>query len=158
MAATLGGLTAAPAQSFTHTIDDGTIQFSLRYHPRSRCWYVDVEFEQFVVRGVRVVNSFNILDQFRNVIPFGLLVSVPDGFEPFLVNDFVSGRITLNVLSAAEVKEVHRIYEQATLPVRRAVRTEQIVVQGYLGVGDDVLGVLDGALDVFMVVDITVTA
>jgi hypothetical protein len=40
------------------------------------------------------------------VLPFGLCVTVSDNFEPFLINDFVSGRVSVFLLTHDEVVEI----------------------------------------------------
>lgn len=101
------GLKASPNQSFT--INDpnggGGINFTLNYRPRVRAWFMDIAFGDFVMNGYKLTYGFNILESYRNIIPFGLEVYSVDTSDPFLVDDFVSGRISLFLLTSAEVED-----------------------------------------------------
>ena len=103
----LTGLTAAPNQTFSHPLPDGeTVFFSLRYAPSSQMFFLSLEVGEFEAKNIRLCNNANILRQYKNILNFGLFVEVSDGYEPFLINDFVSGRCTLNVLTAEEVEQL----------------------------------------------------
>ena len=97
------GLSAIPSQKFRVPIDEGVITFTLTFRPAAQMWFVDIEFDTFVARGLRVVQSLNMLIQYEEIIPFGLLVDCTDDGDPFLINDFSSERITMNVLSSIEI-------------------------------------------------------
>jgi hypothetical protein len=97
------GLTATPFQKFFYSIEGGTIYFTLSYRPMVKMWFIDIKYNNFQANGIRVCQNYNLLDKFDKVIPFGLYVNVLSGPEPFLINDFYIGRVTLNILSAAEL-------------------------------------------------------
>jgi hypothetical protein len=102
------GLTQNASQKFTISDPNGggDISIILNYRPRVQCWYIDITFKTFTLNGYKVTRGPNILSKFRNVIPFGLAVTVTDNYEPFLINDLSSGRVSLFLLTAAEVSEV----------------------------------------------------
>lgn len=107
---TLGGLTATPFQTFRNKIPEGTIKFTAKYKSATQFWHLDIEFKDFILRGQRLVASLNMLDHYRNIIPFGLAVKVSDGADPFLVNDLSSGRVELNILDSDELESLDEFY------------------------------------------------
>lgn len=113
------GLTSTPSQTFNipDPVTRKKIYFSLYFSARCQCWYFDVQYETFTAKGLKLVRGPNILSRHINVLPFGLSVTVSDNFEPFLINDFSSGRVSLFLLTHAECLEVHDlIIEGYTLP------------------------------------------
>lgn len=69
-------------------------------------WFInEISRNDFVLRGVRITNSPNILNQFRNKIPFGLACYSTDNREPAYQDDFSTGASKLYILSAEEVEE-----------------------------------------------------
>lgn len=109
---TLTGINAVPYQIFRTPIDEGLIKFTLRYMPSVKMWYIDIEFNSFIAKSIRVCNSWNILDQYSDLIPFGLLVITIDGTEPLYINDFSTGRVEINLLSKAETDAVEERYKE----------------------------------------------
>ena len=95
-----------------HTIllekDNSSIVINLVYKPTQLGWFMDVEYEtkDFYIYGLRVTTNLNILNQWRNVIPFGIICYCEDAQEPLSVEDFLVGRAHLAVLDEDEVKEL----------------------------------------------------
>lgn len=113
------GLTSSPSQSFNipDPVTRKPIYFDLVFSPRCQCWYFDLEYEGFISRGNKLVRGPNILPRHINTLPFGLAVVVADDFEPFLINDMVSGRVLLYILDHSDVEEIQaRIIAGATVP------------------------------------------
>jgi len=113
------GLTQNASQKFTIADPNGggDISVILNYRPRVQGWFIDLTFKTFAIKGYKISRGPNILVKFRNVIPFGLAVNVTDNYEPFLINDFSSGRVSLFLLTSAEVAEVEAlIIAGATVP------------------------------------------
>ena len=67
---------------------------------------MDVEYQGSIARGIKIVRGPNILTRSKNTLPFGLSVTVADNYEPFLINDFSSGRVKMFLLTSAEVQEI----------------------------------------------------
>jgi hypothetical protein len=111
----LEGIKAIPSQKFYHTITEGNINFTLNYRPMVQMWFVDIEFNGKIINGLRVCYSLNLLYQYAKTLPFGLYVENISGVEPFLIDDFSSGRFNLNVLTAAEVLEINTAYKDYKL-------------------------------------------
>ena len=111
------GLKSSPIQVFT-AADPNTgspILFTLTYRPRVQSWYADIVFGSFTLHGFRLTKYPNVLQAYRNIIPFGLGIAVTDEIDPFLINDFVSGRVTLYLLLASEVAEIQVLIEAGTI-------------------------------------------
>lgn len=110
---TLNGIRAVPNQTFRTVIEQGLIQFQLYFRPAIQMWMIDISFKGvFVVKGIRVCNYPNLLEQFTEIIPFGLMCSVGAevGYEPSLIDDFSTQRVTLNVLNQEEIQQIEDIY------------------------------------------------
>lgn len=95
-----------------HTIllaeDSSRIVLELTYKPDIIGWFLDVTYdtEDFEVHGLRVVTSTNLLNQWRNILPFGILVQCKDAQDPLLLEDFLVKRATLSILSKEEVAQI----------------------------------------------------
>ena len=63
---------------------------------------MDIKYKNFIAKGLKIVRGPNIIKRNINVLPFGITVSVSDNLEPFLINDFVSGRVSLFLLTQEE--------------------------------------------------------
>jgi hypothetical protein len=97
-------------QRRTVILDDGTT-FILRteYKPLQQGWFItELIYKDFTLRGVRIVNSPNLLHQFHNQIPFGIACYTKGDREPMLQQDFSSGASKLYVLTAEETLQYAR--------------------------------------------------
>lgn len=82
------------------------ILLELYFRPLQQGWFINqITYQDFIVRGMRVVNSPNMLYQFKNLIPFGLGCFSDGNREPSLQEDFSSGASKLYILSEEEVEE-----------------------------------------------------
>jgi hypothetical protein len=112
---TLEGIQAVPTQTFRTPIDQGIIISKLYYKPAIQMWFIDVTFNEFIVNGLKISVQANILNQYKNNIPFGINVQLLDadkGYEPVLIDDFSSGRVTLNILDQTELEQIDSVYEE----------------------------------------------
>lgn len=113
------GLTSSPLQSFN--IPEPTtrkpIYFTIRYCPRVQAFFIDIQYDTFSAKSLKLVRGPNILSRHINVLPFGLVVTVVDNYEPFLINDLVSGRVSLYLLTHDDALEIQSmIADGATIP------------------------------------------
>ena len=107
----LTGIRATGQQIFTATADNGdVIEIVLYFQSRTNTWKIDISCNDFNVKGLRVSRVLNILNQYKNIIPFGINVNIEDGGEPFLINDFSTGRVRLAILTPDEVDAVDAFY------------------------------------------------
>lgn len=87
------------------TLPDGSVvNISLYYIDMQKGWFIrEIEYGDFIARGIRIGRSPNILYQFRNQIPFGLACF--GDREPSLIEDFLEDVCQLYVLTEEEVDE-----------------------------------------------------
>lgn len=100
-------ITSDPFQVQTLVLPDGTTtMITMLFVPMQFGWFItNLTYGSFVLNGVRISNSPNILNQFRNQIPFGLACYSTQNREPMLQQDFSSGASILYILTAAETQE-----------------------------------------------------
>lgn len=101
---TVLGIRDLPSQTFNHNINEGTIDLKLEYKPAVSMWFLSVSFLDFEVNGLLIRINPNIMVEYKNIIPFGILIDTKTkSYEPSLIDDFSSGRVTFNILSKEEV-------------------------------------------------------
>jgi len=100
-------------QKQTIILDDGTtFTFTLYFVPLQQGWFItELTYGTFTLRGLRVTNSVNMLNQWRNIIPFGLACLSTANREPGLQQDFSSGASKLYILNQVDIAEYARILE-----------------------------------------------
>lgn len=109
-------ITNDPNQILSIVLDDGTkVNMNLNFWPAQLGWYYSLSYGDFIVNNRRMVNSPNMLRQFRTIIPFGLCCTVLDGYEILYQDDFTSGRVSLYALNANDVIETETLIT-LTLP------------------------------------------
>lgn len=105
-------LSADPDQLINVVLDDKSIAtFEFIYRPGIQRWAFGVSHPTLVttqnptgtVNGSMLCTHPNLLRPWKNVIPFGLAITSSDGGDPFSLQDFVSGRVQVFVLNAADV-------------------------------------------------------
>lgn len=98
-----------------HTIllaeDSSRIVLDLTYKPDVLGWFLDVTYEDadFIVRGLRITTNSNLLNQWRNKLPFGIICRCKDAQDPLLIEDFLVKRASLSILSSEEVEQINQI-------------------------------------------------
>lgn len=100
-------ITQDSLQQQTLVLPDGTaIGLTMRYVPLQYGWFANITYgSSFVLNGLRITNSPNMLHQFRNQIPFGLACVSSGPREPTQLQDFYSGFSILYVLNSSEVEQ-----------------------------------------------------
>ena len=113
----ISGLKAVPIQSFTANDPNGggVISFTFYFRPRVQSWFMDIAFKTFAINGYKINHGPNILSSYSKVIPFGLMVLLTDDLDPCLINDFTSGRVSLYLMTSAEVAEMEALIEAGTV-------------------------------------------
>jgi hypothetical protein len=98
-------ITSDSFQEQTIILPDGSsFVFQLYFMPMQYAWIITLlTYKTFTLTGFRVVNSPNMLQQYRNQIPFGLACFSIGSREPTQQQDFSSGASQIWLLSAAEV-------------------------------------------------------
>lgn len=105
------GLNANSCQQQRVILPDGSsYSFTIALKPMQLGWFItELTYNDFTVRGLRVVVSPNLLYQFKNELPFGLACYSVGNREPSLISDFASGAATLYTLDSDEVKQLARL-------------------------------------------------
>lgn len=95
------------------TLPTGEVfSFILYYRPMQRSWFIkNLTFGDFQANEIRVYNSYNILYQFQNVLPFGLSCRSIDSRDPNLLEDFVSGHSSLYLVTEDEFTGLSEHYD-----------------------------------------------
>jgi hypothetical protein len=101
----IDALTSDANQSATLVLDDGTkVGFSIAYKETQQGWFYSITYGTvFNIKNRRLVNCPNVLRAFREVLPFGLACMITDGLEPVYIDDFVTGRAKLYLLSQDDI-------------------------------------------------------
>ena len=101
-----------------HTIlldsDSSRIVLDLTYKPTQLGWFMDVSYEklEFEVHNLRITTNSNLLNQWKNKLPFGIMCQGKDSQDPLLLEDFLVGRASLSILSSDEVKMFDEIQSE----------------------------------------------
>src|SRR5574337_946778 len=100
-------ITSNPLQTQNLVLEDGSVvSLTLYFRPMQQGWFInELIHNDFILHGLRIVNNPNMLNQFRNIINFGLGCFSTANREPSLQQDFSSGASKLYILNAAEVTE-----------------------------------------------------
>ena len=98
------GITNDASQTFSLVLPDGSdAQMALNYRDGQKGWFYSITYGSILVNyNRRLVNSLNLLRQFRGKISFGLACIVKDGMEPDAQDDFTSGRVEIYLLNETE--------------------------------------------------------
>lgn len=101
------GITSDPYQTQNLVLPDGsTIVFTIYYRDLQLGWFItELTWGEFTINNLRITNNPNILNQWRNIIPFGLTCISQSDRDPQLQQDFLSGYSKLFVLTQAEVNQ-----------------------------------------------------
>lgn len=100
-------ITSNPLQQMNLILYNGNIlSLTLYFIPLQQGWFLtNLIYNSFILNGLRVTVSPNMLNQFRNQIPFGLGCFTTLLREPSLIQDFSSNSFNLYILDQNEVDE-----------------------------------------------------
>jgi len=98
-------------QKFKVQIEGGDLlEIELWFVPNQIGWFFNVKYGDFESSGLHLANSPNLLDPYFHVLRFGLACIVEDGQEPYFLDDFITGRVGLYILTEDECKQVQESY------------------------------------------------
>ncbi|MDR3244664.1 MAG: hypothetical protein LBT79_07950 [Elusimicrobiota bacterium] len=107
---TIENLTSESNQKHTIIIETGEkLVIELFYCSTQIGWYINASLNDWSIKGIRVVNSPNLLRQFNNVISFGIACDVNDLNEPLSIQDFLVGRANLHILNKEDVNYIEEM-------------------------------------------------
>lgn len=78
------------------------VTLTFRYIPSQQTWFVDVVSDSLIVYGLGLATFVNLLDPYHNNISWGLYVWSKDGFDPYRIDDFSTGRIRVAIIEDLE--------------------------------------------------------
>lgn len=100
-------ITNDPKQDLKLILEDGSkLQLKLVYIENQQGWFYSFIHPKLTVNNRRLVNSPNMLRQFRDIINFGLCCIVSDGSEPIFLDDFKNKRALFYTLNSTDVTTV----------------------------------------------------
>ena len=107
------GLQAVTYQTFNHALSDGVIYFKMAYRIAVQMWFIDITYKTKIIKGLRVCANINILDHWKKTLPFGVMVKMAENGsnEPFLIDDFSTGRAVLYILSDVDLLDIEDFYK-----------------------------------------------
>lgn len=100
-------VTNAPLQQQSLVLYNGAIlSLTFYYSNQQQGWFINnLTYGTFILNGLRIVVNPNMLNQFRNQIPFGLGCFTTLLREPTQQQDFSSGNFSLYILDQSEIDE-----------------------------------------------------
>lgn len=104
------GITNQAKQTLTITLADGSsVAMSLEYRPQQLGWFANFQLGSWVVLGLRLTASPNILSKWQLLVPFGIAILTRNNVEPLNANDFVNGTATVYLLDQADIQSVNAL-------------------------------------------------
>lgn len=106
------GITDYANQLFTLALPNGeTFELTLMFSPLQIGWFCGVKYgDNFQVDSLRVTTVYNILEQWSEIIPFGLACFTTQNQEPNFAQDFQSGAAALCILTQEEMLALKDFY------------------------------------------------
>ena len=84
----------------------------INYNTSRQGWFLDLYSDSFKIYGIRITSMPNILRQWQEKLGFGIGVICENSSEPFLLEDFNTGRATLYLLEPDDLAIQDIIYAQ----------------------------------------------
>ena len=78
------------------------VTLNLKFIPSQEVWTVDVISDSLTIYGLTLSTFVNLLDPYHNNITWGLYVWSKDGFDPWRIDDFSTGRIKIAIAEDLE--------------------------------------------------------
>jgi hypothetical protein len=91
------------------------LNIKLYFRSMQQGWFIsNLTYDDLIINELRITVSPNMLNQFRNQIPFGLGCFTSQSREPSLLEDFSSGNFKLYILDTVEVNEYVRLLSKGS--------------------------------------------
>lgn len=84
------------------TKEGESVKLTFRFIPSQESWIFDVESESLTIYGLTLSAFVNLLDPYHNNITWGMYVWSQDGFDPWRIDDFSTGRIRVAITEDLE--------------------------------------------------------
>lgn len=103
----VSSITTEPKQRFVLKLDNNeSVIIRLYYYSSQNSWYFDIEYNDYINNGNKVVLTMNALRHLRNILPFGIAFVSGSNAEPFQLEDFANGNVLMLLLNQDEVQEI----------------------------------------------------
>jgi hypothetical protein len=103
----VSSITTEPKQRFVLKLDNNeSVIIRLYYYSSQNSWYFDIEYNEYINNGNKVVLTMNALRHLRNIIPFGIAFISGSNAEPFQLEDFANGNVLMLLLNQNDVQEI----------------------------------------------------
>lgn len=103
----ISSITTEPKQRFTLRLDNNeSATMRLYYYSSQNSWYFDIEYNDYINNGNKVVLTMNALRHLRNILPFGIAFISSSSAEPFQLDDFANGNVIALLLNQDDVQEI----------------------------------------------------
>lgn len=91
------------------SLEDGEIILELRFYPTIQQWSFDIDFQDKIIKGVKV--SLGVLHILNENYPFDFICLdlSGQGVDPFRVDDFSEGRCKLYILDPEDMEDVRGV-------------------------------------------------
>lgn len=106
------GISATRSQSFElRSENNEPFRLTLVYHASVRMWTINVVFDNREIMGITVsAGPHDILGQYKNILPFGLMCVSPYQADPKNLADFSVGQYSLAILDGADRQGLDRLW------------------------------------------------
>jgi hypothetical protein len=104
-------LTNSPKQKFNLVIDGYDVaKIYLEFKPQQEGWFLSLNWgDSFSIKNERVSTSPNLLRQFKNILPFGLLISGTDEIDPITIDSWVKTNQMI-LIEQGELDDIEALY------------------------------------------------
>lgn len=100
----IDNLTNFSVQETALLLEDGTSAImGLVFNGATQRWVMSMQYGTKTINSIGLCTYPNMLRQWKNIFPFGIAVATSDQTDPFTVDDFISGRVKVYLLNAADV-------------------------------------------------------
>lgn len=85
----LDKITNEAKQNIQFVLSNGeTIDLFVYYSIITGYWFMNIKYKEFVLYGLQMVFSDNLLIQYENVLPFGIQITSITGLSPISLDSF----------------------------------------------------------------------
>ena len=100
-------ITEQPKQRIVLKLDNNdSAIMNLYYYPTQSSWYFDIEYNEYINNGNKVVLTMNALRHLKDRLPFGIAFVSGSQAEPNQVTDFSDGNVLMLLLNEVDVQEI----------------------------------------------------
>ena len=84
-------LNDSPKQTFKYNIDGyDAVEIYLEFKPQQYSWFFNLTWGTFKLFGERVAVSPNLLRQFKDLLPFGIMIEGENALDPFEIDSWIN--------------------------------------------------------------------